>query len=469
MPKRVLVVDDDLRERSDLAEMVAALGFQVATAGNGREALAQLAALPVSVILTDLVMPVMTGAELLQELAARGDRTPTVMLTQFGTLDQALSMVHQLKAFWYLEKPAQPGVLRTLLDRALEQHELVTETERLSRQLSYQGMLGDMVGDSPKIQEVFSLIRQVAPTTASVLITGESGTGKELVARAIHGLSKRSGGPVIAVNCAALPETLIESELFGHEKGAFTGAVERRAGCFEQAHHGTLLLDEIGDMPFGTQAKLLRVIEESKVRRLGNPNDIPVDVRVLAATNQEPLRAIEDKRLREDLFYRLNVFHIQIPPLRDRKQDIPLIAAALLCNLNKKHGCRVTNVGTAALAQFDAYSWPGNVRQLRNILERAVIMAGEGEILMKHLPGVLAPLPEPIVPQDESPDLLRIRVGTPMCDVEEAYIHLALKYTRNNKHRAAELLGISLRNLHNKVRAYADRNAGAAAATTSDR
>src|SRR5450432_2020309 len=210
MPKRVLVVDDDLRERSDLSEMVAALGFQVATAGNGREALAQLAALPVSVILTDLVMPVMTGAELLKELAARGDRTPTIMLTQFGTLDQALSMVHQLKAFWYLEKPAQPSVLRTLLDRALEQHELVTETERLSRQLSYQGVLGDMVGESPKIQEVFSLIRQVAPTTASVLITGESGTGKELVARAIHGLSKRSGGPVIAVNCAALPETLIE-------------------------------------------------------------------------------------------------------------------------------------------------------------------------------------------------------------------------------------------------------------------
>ena len=294
------------------------------------------------------------------------------------------------------------------------------------------------------------------------MITGESGTGKELVARAIHGLSKRSSGPVIAVNCAALPDTLIESELFGHEKGAFTGAVERRAGCFEQAHHGTLLLDEIGEMPIGTQAKLLRVIEESKVRRLGSSADIPVDVRVLAATNQEPQRAIEEKRLREDLFYRLNVFHIQIPPLRERKQDIPAIAAALLCNLNKKHGCRATHVGTAALGQFETYSWPGNVRQLRNILERAVIMAGEGEILMKHLPKMLAPQIEPAVPQDESPDMLRVRMGTPMCDVEEAYIHLALKYTRNNKHRAAELLGISLRNLHNKVRAYADRNAAGA-------
>lgn len=207
MPARVLVVDDDASQRTDVAEMVAALGFQVATAGDGREALAKIAAMPVAVILTDLVMPVMSGAELLQELAARGDRTPTIMLTGFGTLDQAISMVHHLKAFWYLEKPVQLGVLRTLLERAVQQHDLVAEAERLSRQLSYQGVLGDMVGESAPMKEVFSLIRQVAPTTASVLITGESGTGKELVARAIHGLSKRSAGPVIAVNCAALPET----------------------------------------------------------------------------------------------------------------------------------------------------------------------------------------------------------------------------------------------------------------------
>jgi DNA-binding NtrC family response regulator len=464
MPTRVLVVDDDVSQRADLAEMVTALGFQATTAGDGKEALARLAAMPFSVILTDLVMPLMSGAELLKELAARGDQTPTIMLTGFGTLDQAISMVHQLKAFWYIEKPVQPGVLRTLLERAIQQHDLVKETERLNRQLSYQGVLGDMVGDSPEIQEVFSLIRQVAPTTASVLITGESGTGKELVARAIHSFSKRSNGPVIAVNCAALPESLIESELFGHERGAFTGAVERRAGCFEQAHHGTLLLDEVGDMPIGTQAKLLRVIEESKVRRLGNASDIPIDVRVLAATNQSPEKAIRENRLREDLYYRLNVFHIPLPPLRDRKQDIAPIAAALLINLNRKHNCRVTNVSAAALARCEAYSWPGNVRQLRNVLERAVIMAGEGEVGVRHLPGVLAPAPP--VSEDQSLDLLRIRVGTPMNEVEEAYIHLALNYTKNNKHRAAQLLGISLRNLHNKVRAYAERNTKAATATT---
>jgi len=465
MPARVLVVDDDASQRTDVAEMVAALGFQVATAGDGREALAKIAAMPVAVILTDLVMPVMSGAELLQELAARGDRTPTIMLTGFGTLDQAISMVHHLKAFWYLEKPVQLGVLRTLLERAVQQHDLVAEAERLSRQLSYQGVLGDMVGESAPMKEVFSLIRQVAPTTASVLITGESGTGKELVARAIHGLSKRSAGPVIAVNCAALPETLIESELFGHEKGAFTGAVERRAGCFEQATHGTLLLDEIGDMPVGTQAKLLRVIEESKVRRLGNAHDIPIDVRVLAATNQSPEKAIQDKRFREDLYYRLNVFHINLPPLRDRKQDIPSIAAALLTNLNRKHNCRVTHVSPAVLTRFDVYSWPGNVRQLRNVLERAVIMAGEGEIQLRHMPGALAPTNP--APQEQEADMLRIRMGTPMDDVEEAYIHLALAYTKNNKHRAAELLGISLRNLHNKVRAYAERKSKAASANSS--
>ena len=269
MPAHVLVVDDDAQQRADLAEIVKSLGYQVTTAADGNEALARLAIEPASAILTDLVMPGMDGVALLKELAARGDRTPAVVLTGFGSVDQAISFVHDLKAFWFLEKPVQPGVVRTLLERAIQQNQLVKEAERLHSELSYRGILGDLIGDSPCMKEVFSIIRQVAPTTASVLISGESGTGKELVARAIHTLSARSAGPFVAVNCAALPESLMESELFGHEKGAFTGAVERRAGCFEQAQNGTLLLDEIGDMPIGTQAKLLRVIEESKVRRLG--------------------------------------------------------------------------------------------------------------------------------------------------------------------------------------------------------
>jgi DNA-binding NtrC family response regulator len=320
LPTQILVVDDDAEQRADLTALVESLGYRVIAATDGREALSKLATFTPSAILTDLVMPNMDGMALLKELSSRGDRTPTVVLTGFGSQEQAISIVHDLKAFWFLEKPVQPGVLRTLLERAVQQHQLVSETERLNRQLAYQGVLGDLVGESACMQEIFSLIRQVAPTTASVLISGESGTGKELVARAIHNLSPRSAGPFVAVNCAALPESLMESELFGHEKGAYTGAVERRAGCFEQAQGGTLLLDEIGEMPIATQAKLLRVIEESKVRRLGGSHDIPIAVRVLAATNRQPDKAVQNKMLREDLYYRLNVFHISLPPLRERLQ-----------------------------------------------------------------------------------------------------------------------------------------------------
>jgi len=375
-------------------------------------------------------------------------------------------VVHDLKAYWFLEKPVQPGVLRTLLERAIQQHQLVTETERLNRQLSYQGVLGDLVGESPCMQEVFSLIRQVAPTTASVLISGESGTGKELVARAIHSLSPRGGGPFVAVNCAALPESLMESELFGHEKGAFTGAVERRAGCFEQAQGGTLLLDEIAEMPIGTQAKLLRVIEESKVRRLGGTHDIAIAVRVLAATNQPPEKAVQNKQLREDLYYRLNVFHLCLPPLRERLQDIPAIATALVRDLNKKHGCRVTHLGTEVLQRLEAGSWPGNVRELRNVIERAVIMAAEGEIQPRHLPGAVATLKIAAPPTPD--DVLRLRAGSRMSEVEEAYLKLTLKHTNNNRRQAAELLGLCLRTLHNKIREYEGPQVRSAAASSGE-
>jgi DNA-binding NtrC family response regulator len=466
MSARILIVDDDEEQRSDLAEMVKSLGYDVTTAADGRAALAALAQAPVSAILTDLVMPIMDGTALLKELAARGDRTPTVVLTGFGSIDQAISYVHDLNAFWFLEKPVQPGVMRTLLERALEQNQLLKEAERLNSFLSYQGILCDLVGDSPCMKEIFSLIRQVAPTSASVLISGESGTGKELVARAIHSLSPRNGGPFVAVNCAALPESLMESELFGHEKGAFTGAAERRLGCFEQAQNGTLLLDEIGEMPIGTQAKLLRVIEESKVRRLGGNSDIPIAVRVLAATNRAPEKAVKDNQLREDLYYRLNVFHIELPPLRDRKQDIPSIATSMIRDLNKKHGCRVTHLSQDALEWLAAGSWPGNVRELRNVIERAVIIASEGEIQLRHLPGAVR-APQPVAPPVAAgvPDnVLQVPVGGKLSDVEQAYLELTLKHTRNNKKRAAEMLGLCLRTLHNKLRLYESTKAHGAMA-----
>jgi DNA-binding NtrC family response regulator len=370
-----------------------------------------------------------------------------------------------LKAFWFLEKPVLPGVLHALLDRAIRHKNLLEETDRFSLQLSYQGVLGELVGHSAKMMEIFSLIRQVAPTTASVLITGESGTGKELVARAIHKLSPRSGSPFIAVNCAALPESLMESELFGHEKGAFTGAVERRAGCFEHAQNGTLLLDEIGDMPIGTQAKLLRVIEERKVRRLGGANDIPIAVRVLAATSHSPEKAIQNKLLREDLYYRLNVFHISLPPLRERKEDLSDIGNALIRDLNRKHGCRVTHLSPEVLQRFDLYGWPGNVRELRNVLERAVILVGEGEVQIQHLPVALEPARKPNSIESQAEDALKLQFGARMKDVEEAYIRLTLHHTNGNRRRAAEILGISLHTLYNKLRLYGGKRQEARAAS----
>ncbi len=467
MRSGVLIVDDDDGQRGVLAEMLSSLGFPVATAADGREALTRLASVSFGVILTDLMMPRMDGFELLKELAARGDRTPAIVLTGMGTIDHAVSVVHDLNAFWFLEKPVQPAALRTLVERAMQQSRLLNETERLNRQLAYQGVLGDLVGTSPEMKEVFSMVRQVAGTTASVLITGESGTGKELVARAIHQLSARRDGPFVAVNCAALPESLMESELFGHEKGAFTGAVDRRVGCFEQANEGTLLLDEIGEMPIGTQAKLLRVLEEHKVRRLGSGQQIAVDVRVLAATNQPPEKAIQNKRLREDLFYRLNVFHVSLPPLRDRKSDIPMIAAALIRNLNKKHSCRVNQISREGIALFQAYGWPGNVRELRNVIERAVIVAGEGEIHLRHLPDLVASPQHPTARSEQSEDTLQIRIGDRLDEIEEAYIRRVLKYTNNNKTRTAEIVGLSLRGLHNKLNAYAEQSSKDISASAS--
>jgi transcriptional regulator with PAS, ATPase and Fis domain len=308
------------------------------------------------------------------------------------------------------------------------------------------------------MQEIFALLQQAGPSKACVLITGESGVGKELVARALHNLSPRRRGPFIAINCAALPETLIESELFGHEKGSFTGALERRAGCFEAAQGGTLLLDEIGEMPLLTQAKLLRILEDSKVRRLGGKGEFEVDVRVLAATNKVPEEAVRGGHLREDLYYRLNVFHVHLPPLRERKEDIDALSAALMADLNRKHECRVTEVSAEAAEALHRHDWPGNVRELRNVLERAVILAGEGPIGMKHLPAFLRAAPGQPPPAERSagddPDCIQFRVGATVEEAEKGLILRTLEHTGNNKTRAAEILGISLKTLHNKLKEY---------------
>jgi DNA-binding NtrC family response regulator len=462
-PINVLIVDDEESQRNPLAAMITAWGFVVEMAGDGQEALDKLATFQANVIITDLMMPRMDGFELMKRLGADGNMPPAIVLTAFGNIETAIQTMHDLGAFWFLEKPIQPNAMRVLLERASAQSALAEDNERLQRQLAYQGVLVDMVGTSPQMQQVFSLIRQVAPSKASVLVSGESGTGKELVARAIHHLSGRRTGPFVAINCAAMPETLMESELFGHEKGAFTGALERRAGCFELAQHGTLLLDELAEMPVGTQAKLLRVLEDSRVRRLGGKSEISVDVRVIASTNRVVEEALKSGSLREDLYYRLNVFEIELPPLRERLGDLPVLCETLIRQLARKHSCNVTDLHPEVREAFLKYDWPGNVRELRNVLERAVIVAGEGVIMMAHLPydfGVSSGT-RPAA-QVFEPEGVRLPVGTTVAQGEKALIQLTLQHTKNNKTRAADILGISLKTLFNKLKEYGAENAAEA-------
>jgi DNA-binding NtrC family response regulator len=441
--------------------MVTAWGMTPETAADGNEALDALSRNGADVILTDLNMPGLDGFGFLEKLRDMGDMPPTIVLTAYGNIETAVRTVHELGAYWFLEKPIQPNTLEVLVNRAAAHASLRTDKQVLMRHIANTGSLGELVGTSPRMREIFALLQQAGPSKACVLITGESGTGKEMVARTLHKLSPRHQGPFIAINCAALPETLIESELFGHEKGSFTGASERRAGCFELAQHGTLLLDEIGEMPLPTQAKLLRILEDSKVRRLGGKTEFEVDVRLVAATNKVPDEAIRGGNLREDLFYRLNVFHIHLPPLRERKEDMTPISEALVSDLNRKHECKVTGVSPEVLDLLQRHDWPGNVRELRNVLERAVILAGEGIIEPRHIPaflhgratmavGVGASTPVTV----DDPESVRFSIGTTVEDAEKGLILRTLEHTRNNKTRAAEILGISLKTLHNKLKEY---------------
>ena len=459
---KVLIIDDEASQRSGLAAMVSAWGMTPETAAEGEEALEKLGEFPADVILTDLNMPGLDGFGFLERLRDKGDMPPVIVLTAYGNMETAVKTVHELGAYWFLEKPIQPGALEVLLRRAGSHAGLREEKRTLERQLGYKGTLGEMVGRAPKMQEIFTILQQAGPSKACVLVTGESGTGKEVVARTIHALSSRRQGPFVAINCAALPETLIESELFGHEKGSFTGASERRAGCFELAQHGTLLLDEIGEMPMSTQAKLLRILEDSKVRRLGGKSEFEVDVRLIAATNKVPEEAVRGGHLREDLYYRLNVFHVHLPPLRDRMEDIPAIASALIGDLNRKHECKVTDLSAAVVSALMRHNWPGNVRELRNVLERAVIVTGEGTVEVRHLPAFLqtqgggaaasATTAQAVTADD--PETIRFRVGTTVDEAEKGLILRTLEHTGNNKTRAAEILGISLKTLHNKLKEY---------------
>jgi DNA-binding NtrC family response regulator len=452
--EKVLIVEDELHALTGLAELVSGWGYRTDTARDGVEALERVQAWQPGIVVTDLKMPRMDGIELLERLNELKHDQAVVVLTAQGSIELAVEAM-KIGAYDFIQKPVDPTRLRTILMNATRQRETVRELEVTRRKLRDTGVLGSLVGSSKKMQELFALVERVAPSNVSVLITGESGTGKELVARTLHDLSSRRTKPFVAVNCAAIPETLIESEIFGHEKGAFTGAMERRAGCFELAEEGTLLLDEIGEMPIGTQAKLLRVLEERKLRRLGSKVESPVDVRVLSATNKDPDEAVSGGHLRSDLFYRLNVFNIHMPPLREHKEDIPAIVESILADMNHKHEREVSGISSEMLSRMMAYDWPGNVRELRNTIERAVVLCGEGSLEPHHLPTGFGSRQVKVVIEPSSPgNSIQVEVGATVNEAERRLIMKTLESTNNNKTRAAEILGISLKTLHNKLKDY---------------
>src|SRR5246500_3269956 len=383
--EKVLIVEDEENERTGLAEVVSAWGYRVETAVDGYEGWEKVTQWTPSIIVTDLKMPRVSGMELLERLADQAHAMAVIVVTAQGTIDSAVQAM-RMGAYDYIQKPIDTNRLRTILQNASALLGTRVELEVTRRKLRDSGSLGKLVGASKKMQEIFRLTEMVAPSTASVLITGASGTGKELVARTIHELSPRKNKPFIAINCAAIPETLIESEIFGHEKGAFTGALERRTGCFELAEGGTLLLDEIGEMPIATQAKLLRVLEDRKLRRLGSKVETTVDVRVLAATNKVPEEAVGNGELRQDVYYRLNVFNIHMPPLREHREDVPDLVHSLLEEMSTKHGRRIAGVAENVLQMFQNHNWPGNVRELRNTMERGVIVCDGSLVETRHLP-----------------------------------------------------------------------------------
>lgn len=458
---KVLIVEDEPNARTGLAELIASWGYRTSTASDGIEGLERVEQWSPSIVVTDMKMPRMDGLELLGRITdTTSSSIAVVVLTAQGSIESAVDAM-RLGAYDYIQKPVDPLRLRTILQSAKRQHSVEGALAETREAAKSTGKLGQLVGRSQRMQDIFTLIERIASSNVSVLITGESGTGKELAARSLHELSGRKDKPFVAVNCAAIPETLIESEIFGHEKGAFTGAIDRRAGCFELAEEGTLLLDEIGEMPAATQTKLLRVLEDRRIRRLGSRTEIPVDVRVIAATNKDPEAAVRSGELRGDLYYRLNVFNLEMPALREHKEDIPDIVQGMIAEMSSRHGYNVTGLTPDLLETLTSYAWPGNVRELRNTIERAVVLAQKGELDRSHLPAHFgeegfAPSHRITTPSAgaENPNFVRVEVGTTVDEAERQLILRTLASTQNNKTRAAEILGISTKTLQNKLKEY---------------
>ncbi len=445
MKFHVLIAEDEKNIREGLGQALEMDGYETYLAADGEEALRLFEEEEIDLVVTDLKMPRLSGEELLRRIVADHPTIPVIILTGHGTIETAVKAMRD-GAYDFLTKPLNLDRLSLLVKRALSTRELVLQHRAMQEELEKRRSFANIIGSSPEMRRIFDVVRQVAATKASVLITGESGTGKELIADAIHNLSNRKDKAFIKVHCAALSESLLESELFGHEKGSFTGALARKRGRFELAHLGTIFLDEIGEINPGVQIKILRVLQEKKFERVGGEETIEVDVRIISATNRDLKKEIADGRFREDLFYRLNVVNIHMPPLRERKEDIPLLASAFLKEFAEENGKKIDGIDTRARSALYTHAWPGNVRELRNCIESAVVLCKGSVITCDDLP--------PTIRSGAEDNYIKISFGTNMADAEKEIIRGTLSHLRGNKSRAAETLGIGRKTLHRKIKEY---------------
>ena len=441
----ILIIDDEKNIREGLSAALELDGYSVKLAANGAEGLALIEKGDIDLVITDLRMPGISGEEVLAKVRGESPGIPVIVLTGHGSIDTAVDAMRN-GAYDFLTKPLSLDRLSLIVKRALAGRELEIRHSSLQQELNAQASFESIIGKSAEMQRIFQMVRKAADSKASVLITGESGTGKELIANALHNLSPRKSNPFIKVHCAALSETLLESELFGHEKGAFTGAAARKRGRFELANTGTIFLDEIGEINQNVQIKILRVLQDKRFERVGGEETLEVDVRVIAATNRNLEEEIAQGRFREDLFYRLNVVHIQVPPLRDRKDDIPLMLNAFLDEFNRENNKSITGFDSRSRSALYKYDWPGNIRQLRNCVESAVVMCSGNEITLEDLP--------PTVRGAAESNVIQVPVGITMAEAEKIIIQQNLASNQGNKTKTADILGIGRKTLHRKLEEY---------------
>ena len=441
----ILIIDDEKNIREGLGTALELEGYDVKLAENGEVGLKLIEKGDIDLVITDLRMPGISGEEVIAKVAGESPGVPVIVLTGHGSIDSAVTAMRN-GAYDFLTKPLNLDRLILIVKRALAGRELEIRHSTLKEELDAKTSFESIIGKSAEMLRIFEVVRKAANSKASVLITGESGTGKELIANALHNLSNRRDKPFVKVHCAALSDSLLESELFGHEKGAFTGAVARKRGRFELANTGSIFLDEIGEIDQNVQIKIIRGLQDRRFERVGGEETLEVDVRIIAATNRDLLQEIAEHRFREDLFYRLNVVHIQVPPLRERKDDIPLLVASFLEEFAKENNKKITGIDARARSALYKYNWPGNIRQLRNCIESAVVMCSGSEITLEDLP--------PSVSGASDTDMISIPVGITLAEAEKILIQQNLAVNKGNKSKTADILGIGRKTLHRKIDEY---------------